>query len=208
MNISDHNKCIFIHIPRTGGTSFKEAMGLMGRGHLPWQYYFVVYPEQWKTYAKFSVVRNPWDRAVSAYSYARMEKSYWHDNINRIASHPDYALLRNKTFRDCCEILLNNRDLLVHESWYPQHFWIMNNEDEKFQLMVDSVLRFETLDEDLSDFCARMGMEKICLPHWNKSPHEDYRKLYDNHTREIIGRLYAEDIRLFQYQFSTYMPGK
>lgn len=201
INISHTHKCIFIHIPRVAGTSIKEALSLPGRGHLPWQYYYLVHPEQWETYTKFAVVRNPWDRVVSAYSYARMEKSYWHDNLNRLAPHPDYELLSQKTFAECCEILRDERTLLKHEAWHPQHAWVAKKENGNHRLMVDLILRHESLEDDFAVFCERLGIKGIHLPRLNPSSRETYRFYYTEETKKIIEEIYATDIKLFNYEF-------
>lgn len=201
MNISDKYKCIFIHIPRAAGTSIKEALELQGRGHLPWQYYYLVYPDQWNSYTKFTVVRNPWDRVVSAYHYAKMEKSYWHDNLNRIAPHPDYELLSKRTFSECCEILKNRRNLLKHESWHPQHLWVAKTENGNNSLMVDFVLRYENLENDFKVLCEKLEIKNIYLPRVNPSNHGNYRICYTEETKEIIGNLYKKDTELFKYEF-------
>jgi hypothetical protein len=201
INISDKYKCIFIHIPRVAGTSVKKALELEGRGHLPWQYYYLVYPEEWKSYMKFAVVRNPWDRMVSAYKYAKMQKSHWHDNINKISPHPDYDILHDKTFTQCCEILQSNRDSLRHEVWHPQYFWIMKNEDNHFIQMIDYVLRFENLNSEFIDFCKKLNIGLINLQQINPSQHSNYRQYYTQETRGIIENIYSRDIEVFNYCF-------
>jgi chondroitin 4-sulfotransferase 11 len=201
MNISDKYKCIFIHIPIVAGTGIKEALELPGRGHLPWQYYYVVYPEQWDLYIKFTVVRNPWDRVVSAYHYAKMDKNYWYDNLNRITPHPDYELLSKRTFAGYCEILKNRRNMLKHESWQPQYLWVAKTENGNNLLMVDFVLRYENLEDDFAVLCERLGVSNIDLPYINKSNHGHYRQYFTQETKEIIEELYSADIRLFKYEF-------
>jgi len=201
INISDRYKCIFIHVPRAAGTSIKEALELSGRGHLPWQYYYLVYPEQWQSYVKFSVVRNPWERALSTYCYAKMAKSYWSDNIKHINPHPDHELLRNKTFDECCEILLNNRNLLKHEAWHPQYVWIMKRENDNYTLMVDYLLRFENLQHDAMQLFEILKIKNIKLPRVNPSDHKHYHQYYNQATKDIVDTIYIEDIRLFNYVF-------
>lgn len=200
INISDKYKCIFIHIPRAAGTSIKEALDLQGRGHLPWQYYYLVYPEQWISYYKFSIVRNPWDRVISAFNYTKMDKSYWHDNINQVTPHPDYELLKNKSFKEFCEMLKKNRNLLRHEAWHPQHKWIVKQNNSNM-LMVDCVLRFENLERDFSYLCQRLDIRNINLPRINPSNHEHYRQYYTDETKLVIEDVYEKDIELFKYKF-------
>jgi hypothetical protein len=201
LNISDRYKCIFIHVPRVAGTSIKETLQLPGRGHLPWQYYYLVYPDQWDSYVKFAVVRNPWDRVVSAYSYAKMDKSYWHDNLKRITPHPDYDLLSQKTFGECCEILRDNRALLKHESWQPQHIWIAKKNDGSHSLMIDLLLRHDNLQADFTILCEKLGLNNISLRQVNPSKREKYRSYYSDETKKIVEDAYAPDIELFKYEF-------
>ena len=201
INISDKYKCIFIHVPRAAGTSIKESLELPGRGHLPWQYYYLVYPEQWDSYIKFAVVRNPWDRVVSAYYYAKMGKSYWHDNLKQITPYPDYELLSMRTFAECCEILRDRRTLLKHEAWHPQHVWIAKKENSHTSLMVDFVLRHENLENDFQTLCEKLGIQNIHLSRINPSNHEKYRTCYTEETKKIIEEVYATDIELFKYEF-------
>ena len=68
----DRNKCIFIHIPKAAGTSVLAALGKKsekGRDHVSWQTYKKADSKKFNNYFKFSFVRNPYDRAFSAYHY-------------------------------------------------------------------------------------------------------------------------------------------
>lgn len=199
INISGKHRCIFIHIPKNAGTSVKEALGLGTKVvHLPWHYYLVSHYAQWKSYLKFAVVRNPWDRIVSSYSFAKMERSYYH-NSKRL--HPDHMLLRDKTFAECCMMLRDAKHLLGNPSWGPQHPWISDTEEGEHVLMVDRILRYETLEGDFSELCGELGIKKRHLPRINISDRTDYCKFYNEETREIVRNFYAEDIRLFRYTF-------
>lgn len=199
INISDTNRCIFIHIPRTAGTSIKEALDLPGRGHPTWQYFHDNYPDKWKAYTKFAVVRNPWDRVVSAFTYAKMWKSYWHNT--RMGPHPDYSVLHDKTFHECCEMLKDRRDLLKHEAWFPQYLWIAGVHNNSVFMVVDHILRYENLEDDFSLLCERLDWGDIRLPKVNQSAREDYRTYYSEDTMNIVRDLYATDIDLFKYVF-------
>ena len=66
------NKCIFIHIPKAAGTSVLAALGKTkekGRDHVSWQVYKKASSRKFARYYKFTFVRNPYDRALSAYRY-------------------------------------------------------------------------------------------------------------------------------------------
>ena len=74
--IYNNLKCIYIHIPKTGGMSIESILGsnlknihqrpLSIKHGYPSEW---KYPKYWKKYYKFTFVRNPWDRAVSAYYF-------------------------------------------------------------------------------------------------------------------------------------------
>jgi Sulfotransferase family len=55
---------VFVHVPKTGGTSIREALGMSTSYHYTAREVRQMYPE---TRGKFSFafVRNPWDRLVS-----------------------------------------------------------------------------------------------------------------------------------------------
>jgi len=172
---------------------------LPGRGHPPWSWYASNYPDRWDSYLKFTVVRNPWDRFVSAYIYARTKTSYWHNE--QIGLHPNYTLLAEKSFEECCEIALNQREKLRHESWCPQHWWIAEEVNGRYRQMVDLVLRLERLDEDMELLWEQLGIPPMNLPHINSSKHDDYRSYYNERTASIIEDIYSVDIELLGYEF-------
>ncbi len=198
-NMSDRYRCIFIHIPKAAGTSVKHALGLPGMGHPPWYYFAREFPSQWKTYLKFTIIRNPWDRVVSAYSYARMETSYWHNP--ETFPHPDYALLKDMSFSKFCEILYRESDRLKHQSWRPQCFWLLGENQGREVLAVDCVLRFENLPGDFDGLCGKLGITVPALPLINTTLHAHFRNYYNKHTTKLVEKKYARDIELFGYKF-------
>lgn len=199
VNISDDLRCIFIHIPKAAGTSIKQALHLAGQGHPTWQYFAQAYPDKWKAYRKFTVIRNPWDRVVSAYVYARMKESYWHGENTFL--HPDYPLLKDKSFEDCCRMLEEDRNSLTHESWHAQYLWMADVVDGKASPMVDVILRYENLDADFARLAALLDTRECRLPHINKTERVAYRDYYDDSTRAIISRVYQADVELFGYKY-------
>ncbi|WP_417698442.1 sulfotransferase family 2 domain-containing protein, partial [Psychromonas sp.] len=66
-------KCIFIHIPKTAGTSI--LMTLIGKDslkdHSNYYDFKRINSVKFKKYYKFCFVRNPYDRAVSLYEYLK-----------------------------------------------------------------------------------------------------------------------------------------
>jgi hypothetical protein len=83
------SRCEFLHLAKNGGTSFVKQNGLtVPNGH-PFADSF---PESVKLYCFW---REPLSRFLSAYRFARQEKSMHHDNASTSSTrHPDFDLCR------------------------------------------------------------------------------------------------------------------
>ena len=92
MNINDKYKVIFIHLAKNAGISVKKALGyknndltntesglkqsvVLGFDVAYWNN--KIYPEKWKDYNKFTIVRNPWSRVVSNYCFRKKENDLY-----------------------------------------------------------------------------------------------------------------------------------
>jgi sulfotransferase famil protein len=74
--ISHQYGCIFIHIPKTGGKSVQRFFRTNWQNHKDISRYAQeLDPRIFKSYYKFTVVRNPWDRIVSDYNYQKKKRS-------------------------------------------------------------------------------------------------------------------------------------
>ena len=68
---------VFIHIPKTGGTSIRTALGMASVPyHLTARDMWQIYPESRSKFS-FAFVRNPWDRIVS-YAHSLRVGGDWH----------------------------------------------------------------------------------------------------------------------------------
>lgn len=73
--VNHERKIIFVHIPRTSGSSVEKALGVtytevtLNHKHMrASEIKKLVGKNIWNSYYKFSIVRNPFDRVVSLYS--------------------------------------------------------------------------------------------------------------------------------------------
>ncbi len=147
-------------------------------------------PEVWSTYFKFSITRNPWDRAVSSFS--------WH---NRRAVKPKEGLMgklglsRNEmeaTRAAFAEFVRNG--LKTND-----RFYVIDDE-----LCVDYVIRYEDLQEGYDEVCRRIGVPRTELPRLKSGIRDaarHYSAYFDDETRELVRRRHAHDLRLFGYAF-------
>jgi hypothetical protein len=200
--ISHKHRCVFTHVPKTGGKAILSAFGLPLKGssyagdlpHIASPYGHEPLAEHRKTdhfrYFKFAFVRNPWDRLVSAFFYLDAGGCNEYD-----AAFRDSHLARyGGSFRAFV------RDLPRHVEaahFAPQMRWLT---DGRGNLLTDFIGRFENIDRDFSDVAARLGLPPE-LPVLNRSNHRHYREYYDAATREIAAQFYRRDIEAFAYEF-------
>ncbi len=216
------HKFIFVHVPRTGGVSIEKYFGQPWQNHATLQTYIDSSPLRAKDYFKFVFVRNPWDRLVSW---------YFHMNPKTPVKSFDYKIeggsrcrKENGTWREIGKVgekLVNFKEYYEPDfrSWIkkgnPHHWkkncgtnwakkdplscqdWLMNSKNIDF----DFIGKFETLQEDFSVICERIGVPNKKLSHLNKSKHRHYTEYYDEETQEIIAKKYKKDIEMFGYKF-------
>ena len=190
-------RCIFIHIPKTAGTSILRALGAPERPrvHLPWYVYYIANEGRFAKYFKFAFVRNPWDRAYSAYNYLAqggnqttdIEVSEWITN-----NFPDFEAF--------LEHGLGSGIARSNHLFIPQSNYIV---DYKGGLKVDCLGRVESIDKDFIEIKSRLhlvtSLERINVSETDRCA---YRSAYRNpQSVEIISEIYAQDIRLFNYSF-------
>ena len=65
----DELQAIFFHVPKAAGTSLRRALYDSKSFHIPAIRYRIADAERFSNYFKFCIVRNPWDRLLSAFRY-------------------------------------------------------------------------------------------------------------------------------------------
>jgi len=191
----DIHRCIFIHIPKTGGVSVSK--GLFGQGgttHAPLSAIQQAFsPDDFRSYFKFTFVRNPWDRLVSGYEFLRAGVPDVPDKqiSEKVASLGDF---RNFVY------WIRDTDAGEGMHFLAQHNYV-NTVDSEMEM--DFIGHYETFDEDFSKVAERLGI-KTKLPHLNATPtRRHYIEYYDSTTTDIIGNVYRKDIELFGYDFGN-----
>ena len=143
---------------------------------------YTVSNEQYKSYFKFSIVRNPWSRAFS-----------WYKNVIRDDIHlKNYGITKETPFKEFLIHFAGRRMLK------PQVYWL---KDFNGKLGMDYIGHFENLQEDIHKIFERLKINETSLPHLLKGSSDDYRNFYDDESHNIITDIYREDIKTFGYKF-------
>lgn len=146
------------------------------------------FPNEFKNYRKFCVVRNPWTKAVSDY--------FW--RIKNIQSPPSFeefirAIEKGDSLNDIVR-------LRYHDNW-P----IYTIDDE---IVADRVIRFEKLKAGVQETCTEFG---IPFDGWLPNAKGGHRpksgkkalpaSFYTQELKDTVGRLYENEINAFGYTF-------
>lgn len=205
--ISHKYKCIFVHIPKCGGSSIESVLWPGERTEADlWMGFTSKYGNQYQSgglqhlfatnivkavgediyesYYKFSFIRNPWDRAVSQYSYMTER-----DDLREYIGMPEKC-----SFKKYLDLITHKE----HVQWAPQYKFITDGNGE---LIVDFVGRLETIWRDFGVVANRIGLERYTLPHANKSARRATNSYYDEESIEMVRYFYARDIALFGYEY-------
>lgn len=192
----DVHKCIFVHIPKTGGTSITRSLfGRPAGGHTAiWQYHLIFDRHELESYFKFAFVRNPWDRVLSAY-----------EDIKRRGEHVKDKEWARRNLDGCYDFdsfvrkRINKKNIYgdIHVLFIPQFEFICLG---KSAALIDYVGRFEHLEKDFNRIRSKLGVD--CeLQKKNVGARKDYREYYSEETRQIVAEAYREDIDMFNYKF-------
>lgn len=139
--------------------------------------------ECFSAYFKFAFVRNPFDRYVSYCAF-----------ISRKSGEFQAAP------RDFMKRVLTEIRPVDHLLFRPQWEFIC---DEKGNIAMDYVARFEHMQKGYRDICARIGVAETALQRINESGREDYRSYFDSELRGMVADAYAEDLTRFGYEFEA-----
>lgn len=164
MPLCHHRKLKLIHIPKTGGTALVKALALEWTGyHDSWS----AYPLETEAYTSFTVVRNPLERFVSQYNFGMSKRTFWHIQGTR-HEFPDYHVMKVMTLEQLLEDLQLpfDRRRLRHCGWWPQSSFICNAVDE---ICVGTVLRQESLQNDLDQLLERLELPRVTVQELNQS---------------------------------------
>jgi hypothetical protein len=210
MLLSHDYRFLFVHIQKTAGSSIAEALGpycsrpprvglrkilshlpvpespdkVAFRKHATARWARLKLPNgMFDAYCKFTVVRNPFDRAVSFYHYVKQE-----------TTHHSHRHVGNATFMDYLKYLYGRdgrRD--------PTQRYRVTDRNGK--LLCNRILKFEHLNSDFAELCRELKLPgSVTLPHTNATARKPWCEYYDDpRTRALLVDTFADDFEMFGY---------
>lgn len=210
-----HKKILFIHIPKTGGTTignilhpnnkplYKDRLSkgkkysdfLEGREHFAEHLNYDFYKEyargqmmNLEDFFVFTFVRNPYSRLYSGWKFIHRE----------IQNGRALFQKRKRVIGNSFEEFMDNFEKIEDPFKVIQlqsHF-VKNSQ-------CDFVGRYENFKEDLIKVCAKINIElKPDIPWLNKTSthNKEYLEHYNERTKSIVYDYYKEDFLQFNYK--------
>lgn len=214
MILSRGRRYIFVHAPKTGGTSLAlalearamaddimlgdtpkalkrrhrvkevEASGRLWKHSMLSDLYGLVSQDEIEAFFVFTLVRNPWDRMVSYYHWLQAQ-SFDHPAVALAAELPFAAFLAHP-----------QTAASLRAAPYGRYM-----RDVTGQERATLYIRLEHLEEDMAPFVAHLGFRPEIARINASERRSDYRSYYDDATAERVAGLCAEDIARFGYRF-------
>jgi len=193
MTINHEKKLIFIHIRKNAGTSIIKAMGVENLYmDKTIEEYKEQYKNYWNDYTKFTSIRDPIDRFISAYKFARMKESGWFSATGEegLEKHDHYDLCNSMDINEYTSYIYKNPKKF--NRWIiPQTFHILNKDDE---IEINYYVRYENLLEDLKKIGID-GIEKL-----NSSKVENDKLIQlTRKSKNMLYEIYDIDYQNFYY---------
>ncbi|PKB14253.1 hypothetical protein B0I00_2885 [Novosphingobium kunmingense] len=177
---------VFVHVPRTGGTSVGKVLYGQNLPHVSLAYLRRVGGEPLARLPSFSIIRSPTARIVSAYRFIRAGGT----SLMACSRYDPLGLRRISTFDAFIEAIarhqhqLRSYDVLRAQSEYVT--------DSSGILLVDRLFAFEDVAQGSPDLHRWLGAND--LPMLNASDHLPLS--ISANSRRLIETIYANDLQL------------
>ncbi|MBC2595616.1 sulfotransferase family 2 domain-containing protein [Ruficoccus amylovorans] len=146
----------------------------------------IIPPAQRARAIKFAVVRNPYSRALSTYRHFKQNTDL--DGFKRFwAEASAYAG--------------QDHNILAHLRTQKRFLIDING-----HLAIEEILRFESLEQDYTQFREKHQLQGKALKHIGAGGKINLQDFYDTEAQALIKTLFAEDFEQFGYQADLPAP--
>jgi len=204
-----HDRFIYVHIPKTGGSSIQSIIGDPIRwhalGHISIEKIYKNMKVKKQELPVICYVRNPYDRLISAYHYCYgleekfqwpgLDMSAYQRRLSPPIRRPPTVATFERFMQNVQEISSICSPANLHLFKTQISFVSINN-----KLVVDHIYRFENFKNDFNKMKKRFFIEGD-LPHANKGPDRAlWQNFYrDKKVKEKVDELYRADFEAFDY---------
>jgi len=161
---------MFVHVPKTGGTSIRRGRQLEGPEMFKPK-------KEWTIYPSFAVVRNPYDRIESCWRDFRFQRK-----------------MTKLNFKDFILKFRCNGGDVADPRTIEHHMAPMSHPVHGLAYATD-IGRFETLQEDFDAFCLKYGLSHFILAH-ERSSSGTPRCVWNSEVQILIDKFYRKDFTL------------
>ena len=189
--ICHKHKTVFIHIPKTAGTSVEAMFGFVkiknqnffkdeqAEKHWNAEQIKNKYGGYFEEYFKWTVVRNPWDREISLYNMMKRQRKFlgieFKTFLNKVVI-PGKKTREKRIFQDQIDF-----------------FTI---EDE---VSVDQIVRYEYLKSGWRQICSTINKPEEKLEHLRNLSQGSFELQYDQESIEMVADIRKKDINFLNY---------
>lgn len=206
MILKEH-KAVFIHIPKTGGTSIEKIfIDNADSKDVPYKHQdFSFYKRavrNFQDYFVFSFIRNPWDLVFSQYRYMWESNHSWpktwrsRTKVDTGMSFEEWVKCDRFKMTSPDTDSFDLRGAFINKN---QIDWLHGSEYGSSKFYVG---KFENLQKDFDKICDLIGIERVTIPHVNSSGiKKKYYDFYDKEMKDIVENKYKKDITFGEYCF-------
>ena len=215
MPISHQFNTIYIHIPKTGGTSIEKYLNIYNEnglrpntnilhGHVPIKFedneYDPLNVGGLAGYNLQHLTSNEIKKLLTVQIYQKYFKfTFIRNPWDRMVSEYKWAYY-SLSFEDYINRILyvveNRIKLETKNAHFRPQIEYINND-------LDFIGRFENFNQDIEKVSSLIGLDFDIkkLPHEKKTNRKHYKEYYNEQTKQIINNIYKEDIKQFDYEF-------
>jgi hypothetical protein len=211
LNIDNDSNFLFIHIPKCAGTSIEKYYNFDYDNNSHFESKFKKYghpkhmtismyekfisKNMMNNLFKFTIIRNPFDLIVSLYNYSLYNKKVYWNGCNT------YEEKRNISFKNYILYVKNLKDKIIDRldtTDFSLNYYIKSKNTK-----IDYICKFENLENDLNKISNIINLDCSKLPKVNKSKVKNvkYKDYYNNSTKDIIYKLFKEELKMYNYDF-------
>lgn len=182
-----HTLPIFIHIPKTGGRyllkTIKSKYKINYSVHAP-SFYIKRHRQNYSNRFSFAIVRNPYERFLSACGHARIKVPADIEKVSNSIVNGDVNWA-------------SRYDILHYEHFFTQKHFIVDLDSE--EVLVDFIGKYEDFKSTINTLKQNnLDISDIFELKENKS--NDWKNVLTEQTKRNIEIIYKEDFEQFNYK--------